>query len=310
MTQRNRLKKQIGSAFTLVELLVVIAIIGILVSLLLPAVNAAREAARRTQCQNNLRQIGLSVVVYEEALKTYPQGRNSRDQFGVSWGFRLLPYVEEQAIHDAHQPEFRVDDERNAIAMRSPVSTFFCPSRRPPRADRNFDNNDSAPLVMGAAAGGDYAANAGLYYHYFVDENFPLDRRIAGPIFTFSNIRSRQVTDGASKTFAIGERHVPPPDTSRPQNMIHYHQGDCAFFAGDTPRGIFADTRGGLANSWRDMSDEKYGSEHPSVTLFVFLDGHAESLSNDTDLDTLRWYCSIGAGNDPTTGEPPPQGDG
>ncbi len=290
-------------AFTLVELLVVIAIIGVLIGLLLPAVNAAREAARRAQCQNNLRQVGLSVTVYEDSQGNYPQGRNTRDPMGVSWGFRLLPYVEEQAIHDAYDPTHRVDDDQNAIAMRSPVSLFFCPSRRRPVADRNFDNNDTPPLVKGVAAGGDYAANAGVYFNY-ADEG-KVDRTIAGPIFTFSNIRNRNVTDGVSKTFAVGERHIPPPDPSQPEDMRHWQQGDCAFFASDTPHELFADTTRGLANSRRDTSQAKYGSEHPGVTQFVFLDGHMVSLSNDTDYDTLRWYCSIGDGYDPTTGEPP-----
>ena len=288
----------LSQGFTLVELLVVIAIIAILVSLLLPAVNAAREAARRTQCLNNLKQIGLAVNVYHDALKQYPQGRNTTNPNGVSWGFRLLPFVEEQAIHDAYDENYRVDDEVNSLAMRTPVSTFFCPSRRQPSADRNFDNNGDTPLVLGAAAGGDYAANAGTYFNYRGDDGQP-DRTRAGPIFTYSKIRNRQVTDGTSKTFAVGERHIPPVDPDVPVDLQHHRQGDCAFFAADTPTGIFADTQRGLANSRRDFNSRKYGGEHPGVTLFVFLDGHVDALSNETDLDALKWFCAIGDGNDP-----------
>lgn len=286
------------SGFTLVELLVVIAIIAVLVSLLLPAVNAAREAARRTQCINNLRQVGLAVTSYHDTRKQFPQGRNTRDNTGVSWAFRILPYLEEQGIYDTYVSTKRADDDANARAMRTPVSTYFCPSRRGPTADRNFDNNDTSPLVLGKAAGGDFAANAGTYYNYYDSDR--IDRTQAGAIYTFSKIRARHVTDGLSKTFAVGERHVPPPDPTVPADMVHYWQGDCAFLAADTPSGIFADTQRGLANDPQDLSRNKYGSLHSGVTGFVFLDGHVDMLDNNTDLDTLRWYCSIGDGNDPT----------
>ncbi len=299
---------QVRIAFTLVELLVVIAIIGVLVGLLLPAVNAAREAARRTQCINNIRNAGLAVTVHHDAVGNYPSGRNTRDPMGVSWGFRLLPYVEEQAIHDAYDATHRVDDDENSIAMRNPVAIFFCPSRRPPVANRNFDNNDTTPLVKGVAAGGDFAANAGVYFNYADEGESQVDRKIAGPVFTFSKIRNRNVTDGTSKTFSLGERHIPPADPTVPDDMVHWQQGDCAFFAADTPHGLFADTSRGLANSPRDTNNQKYGSLHPSITLFVFFDAHVQAMSNDTDLDTLRWYCAIGDGFNPESGQPPGNG--
>ena len=158
--------RPVRRAFTLVELLVVIAIIGTLVGLLLPAVQTAREAGRRASCTNNLKQVGLAIANYEQAKKVYPSGRDTRDQLGVSWAFRLLPFLEQTQIHDAFVKTARVDDASNATAMRTPVSTFYCPSRRAPAADRNFDNNDQTPVVLAAAAGGDYAANAGTYYNY------------------------------------------------------------------------------------------------------------------------------------------------
>ena len=81
--------------FTLVELLVVIAIIGVLVALLLPAVQAAREAARRNSCVNHLKQIGLAVQNYHDSLGQYPSGREAVDMRAVSWAFNLLPYLEQ-----------------------------------------------------------------------------------------------------------------------------------------------------------------------------------------------------------------------
>ena len=290
----------VRSGFTLVELLVVIAIIGTLVGLLLPAVQSAREAARRMSCSNNMKQVGLAVSGYELARKSYPQGRNLREQFGVSWGFLVLPYVEQSQIFDAYDKTARADDDKNKVAMRTPVSNFFCPSRRSPAADRNFDNNDAPPLKKAAAAGGDYAANAGTYFNYHWESDAAtFDPMQGGPMHTYSRVQSRQVTDGLSKTFAIGEKHI-PKTTSGSADMMHHDQGDTAFFAADTPLTIFRDTARGIASGPSDLNARKYGSLHPGVTNFTFLDGHVDAISNDTDTTVLRWYCTVGDGNDPT----------
>jgi len=286
--------------FTLVELLVVVAIIGSLVGLLLPAVQMAREAGRRTSCGNNLKQVGLGIANYEQARKVYPSGRDARDQTGVSWAFRLLPYLEQQQIYSAFDKTARVDDDKNSVAMRSPVATFYCASRRGPTADRNFDNNDQPPLKKACAAGGDYAANAGSYYNYYVAANTRLDPKQAGPIFTLSAVQPRQVSDGLSRTFAVGERHIPPTTDSASPDMVQHDQGDTAFFAGDTPQTLFRDTYRGIADGSTDRSSRKYGSLHPGVTNFAFLDGHVEAIEIGADRDVLRWYCTIGDGNDPT----------
>lgn len=300
-------RSQLRTGFTLVELLVVIAIIGVLVGLLLPAVQSAREAGRRMQCSNNLKQIGLAVMMSHDIRNEFPTGRETRDPFDVSWAFRLLPFMEELAVFNARNPDTTVPcwDASNAEAFRTPVATYFCSSRRAPIADRNFDNNNQAPVVLGVAAGGDYAANAGTYFNYAVTPNAPFDPKRGGPIHTFSSVNAAQVTDGLSKTFAIGEKHIPPEDNSYAGEMQHYIMGDTAFFPSDTPHTLFRDTYRGLAQSYRDMNNRKYGSMHPQVTQFVFLDGHVESISNDTGLDILRWYCAVGDGNDPTA---PPDG--
>ena len=311
------------SAFTLVELLVVIAIIGVLIGLLLPAVQAAREAARRSSCTNNLKQVGLAVANHEGVRKVFPKGRDTRSPGGVqedlpdtrfreaySWAFRLLPFMEQQSIFDAYVPTATVYDAANARAMRTPVAGYYCSSRRAPASDRNFDDNNGTPPAdgIGVAAGGDYAANPGAYYTFSSPDPYPGDEaadqrndvKYAGPIHTFSRVKAAQVTDGLSKTFAIGERHIPPIDPAWTPEKVHYNQGDTAFFAADTPTTQFRDTLRGLASFPDDTSSRKFGSRHPGITNFVFLDGHVEAISNDTDSDVLRWYCTMADGNDPT----------
>ena len=296
-------------AFTLVELLVVIAIIGVLIGLLLPAVQSAREAGRRMACSNNLKQVGLAVAVSDDITKAFPAGRLTRDPFDVSWSFRILPYMEEQAIFDARNPDHSVPcyDASNATAFRTPVAAFYCPSRRAPAADRNFDNNDQDPVSegIGVAAGGDFAANAGTYFNYSPAADGSIDPQQAGPIHTLSKVRGAQVTDGLSKTFAVGERHIPPPDPAVQANRVHYQQGDTAFFPSDTPHVLFRDTARGLADNedGSDKSNRKFGSKHPGITQFVFLDGHVEAITNLTDPMILKMYSAIGDGNDPTAVE-------
>lgn len=192
-------------------------------------------------------------------------------------------------------------DDKNAVAMRTPVAVFFCPSRRQPVHDRNFDNNSGPPVVVGKAAGGDYAANAGTFYGFTTPIGGQADPRKAGPIHTFSAVRMAQVTDGLSTTFAVGERHIPPANPAWRAEMVHFEQADTAFFAADMPQVLFRDVSQGLAAGPADPSVVKFGSGHAGVTNFVFLDGHAEPVANDTDRDLLLTRAAFGDGTDPAT---------
>jgi prepilin-type N-terminal cleavage/methylation domain-containing protein/prepilin-type processing-associated H-X9-DG protein len=289
--------------FTLVELLVVIAIVGTLVALLLPAIQAARESARRNQCLNNLKQIGTAIQIYHDSKKQYPMGRNGRNQFSVSWSFYILPQIEEQSVYDAYDATKRVDDLVNAPTMRTPISLYACPSRRPPAADRNFDDNKSPPALdkQGVASLGDYAANAGveedtgLELEDWIGPEL-IDITDAGPIFTGSNINARRVLDGLSKTLAVGEKHIPPVEPDWDNTMIHFEQGDTAFLAGDHVFSVLRCTEEGLAKGPDDHEVEKFGGPHPGVAMFVFLDAHVEAISNDIDDDALEGLSTIGGG--------------
>lgn len=117
-------RKPVG--FTLVELLVVIAIIGVLVALLLPAVQAAREAARRSQCTNHLKQIGLATHNYHDAFRLLPPG--GRNPFWQSWYHAILPYVEQDALYKIWDPRYQYHLGPNLPVATTPVPTFRCPS--------------------------------------------------------------------------------------------------------------------------------------------------------------------------------------
>ncbi|MCI0335091.1 MAG: DUF1559 domain-containing protein [Planctomycetes bacterium] len=290
------------AGFTLVEVLVVIAIIGLLIALLLPAIQAARESARRTQCQNNLKQIGVAVQSHHDTRKHFPMGRNKFDQYAVSWAFFLLPYMEETAIYNSYDSKARVDDQKNFATMRTPVETYACPSRRKAAADRNFDNNEAPPVVLGAATLADYSANAGIQLMTGMvgsDDSATsfgaYDRAEAGPIFSGSRIGARQVSDGLSKTMAIAERHLPPVPANTPPEMEHLAIGDTASIAGDTPHTTFRASQNGLATGPDDTSRDKFGSSHSSgIVQAVFLDGHVRGLTPEVAVAVLKAMSTIG----------------
>ena len=127
--------RAVAAGFTLVELLVVIAIIGLLVALLLPAVQSARDAARRIQCVNNLKQLGLAVFNYEGAAGAFPYGSyhtsnnaaNLRTQF-ANWGILILPYIEEQALFDQYNMDLYNSHPDNRPVLRTPLSIQTCPA--------------------------------------------------------------------------------------------------------------------------------------------------------------------------------------
>jgi prepilin-type N-terminal cleavage/methylation domain-containing protein len=288
-----RFSRRVG--FTLIELLVVIAIIGILIALLLPAVQAAREAARVMRCANNLKQIGLAIELYEEQHAVYVMGRDTNTQWGVSWAFRLLPFMEQAALYESMNFKERVDSPANARAMRTPLSVYVCPSRRSPKADRNFDNNDTPSQVRGVAAPGDYAANCGLDVEYSTDRP-PWNPTVLGPIFSYSEVTRGQVTDGSSNTLAVGERHIPPLRADSRAGFEHYDIADTAFFAADAPWTIFAGTVDGFPSGPDDPSREKFGSVHDKMAQFVFLDGHLRSLNYSVSAVTFRALSTIGDG--------------
>ena len=208
MTQRR-------NGFTLIELLVVIAIIGILVALLLPAVQAAREAARRAQCLNNLKQWGLALHNYHDTYKAFPM-TNAQNYLPNTQGFspqaRLLPFVEQlnlQNTLDFSQPAFTgpfnalLPNPQFAATFATPFSILFCPS-------------DPAPLTNTGAGGAVYAGiNYMVSYGSGTRANYDLRWRSEGVVYENSGARFSDVLDGTSNTVFMSEtiRSVGPDFT-------------------------------------------------------------------------------------------------
>ena len=181
MAGSMKFRRAAPSGFTLVELLVVIAIIGILVALLLPAIQSAREAARRSQCLNNLKQLGLGCLQHHDTFGTLPSSGWSwhwtgdpdmgfgREQPG-SWLYHILPFIEERDLHALGadgNPDQVTPAQRAGASQRdsTPVTTLYCPTRRAPRAYPKtahpyaiHNSTPPSPLVMSLS---DYAGNVG-----------------------------------------------------------------------------------------------------------------------------------------------------
>ncbi|MEO8496071.1 MAG: DUF1559 domain-containing protein [Planctomycetota bacterium] len=192
MSERTTQCRRAARAFTLVELLVVIAIIGILVALLLPAVQAAREAARRAQCTNNLVQLVIAIHNYESANRVYPPGtinptgpiQSVALGYHHNWIEQLLPYIERRVAYDHIDRSVGVYDPKNAPVRDLNISGLLCPS-----------------TPFGGAGYSSYAA-----VHHDVEA--PIDVDNDGVFFLNSAIRYTDVSDGASQTLFLGEKMI------------------------------------------------------------------------------------------------------
>ena len=197
------------AGFSLIELLVVISIIGVLVALLLPAIQSARESARRNQCQNNLKQIGAALYSYHDANLVLPPGYVSaydstdpdREDLGSGWGWasHLLPYLEQNQLYERLNFSRNIEAPENTTTRTLAVGVFFCPSD-PISSGRFPVFEQDAVTRIAEVAGANYVGVFGLgeVEDSLDDAN--------GSFFRNSSVRFRDFLDGAHQTMVVGER--------------------------------------------------------------------------------------------------------
>ena len=314
------MSKKPSRGFTLIELLVVIAIIAILIALLLPAVQQAREAARRTQCKNNMKQIGLAMHNYHDVHNVLPSGYIARvpgvqasNEMGLyGWGAMILPYIDQGPMYNLLQVgnvplETALTNTAMLAALQTPLPAFRCPSDIGPSLN-NFDDSKYVPDSTGnnyynrhvtsdgtnriAIATSNYAAVAGSSD----STTPPVDPTVAtygachGTFFQNSKINFKDITDGTSNTLMVGERAWKYGNlTVGAANALGFSAATCA------TGGSWSVKSGQLAVigimydgiNWSSTNRQHQGrgfsSQHVGGAHFVMCDGSVRFISENVD---------------------------
>jgi prepilin-type N-terminal cleavage/methylation domain-containing protein len=291
----HRLPVARSRGFTLIELLVVIAIIGILIALLLPAVQKVREAANRATCANNLKQLGLALHNYHDNYNAIPYSRYK--DYGT-WVVLLLPYLEQDNLFKLWDPNATYFDQSGAFRL-TPVKVMFCPTRRTPNTPPTASISGDVPDNGGAhvpGALGDYAAaiNDEGYWDYPFQNNNDNPANGAFVSAGWGNKSAHttrtfaQVTDGLSNTIFLGEKHVPIKEWGMGEGSA----GDGCTYNGNRGSAMRA-AYAGLARSPTDPDQGNFGSYHPGICQVTLGDGSVRALPNSIPLSTLRLLVNI-----------------
>jgi len=311
--------------FTLVELLVVIAIIGILIALLLPAVQAAREAARRSQCTNQLKQIGLALQNYHDTNRTFPAGARGPSTHAPNWRYSVLPYAEQASLYgqlNTITGSFDSGDGfgTNSILSKLVVPGWNCPSSTFPAIDTTstFYNNNSAQVfdyvaIAGAvlsfaatahSAGTDVAGRTTLCYV----GNYKSCWCYNGMLPPSAWVNMAQCTDGTSNTIMVGEQSGAVGTLRISAN----YRGGWAGFSSGSPPSASGDPYGAGTTTvsatlpinqsiTTDACDTPYdgntvlNSRHPGGALFAKVDGSVSFISETINMTSL---CQLATKDD------------
>jgi prepilin-type N-terminal cleavage/methylation domain-containing protein/prepilin-type processing-associated H-X9-DG protein len=304
-----------GRGFTLIELLVVIAIIAVLIGLLLPAVQAAREAARRVQCTNNLKQLGLALHNYHAQEDCFPPGYLSLrdpvtfDNDGPGWGWaaRSLPQMEQTPLFNSINIVLGIEFPANQTARLTRIASFFCPTDAFRIDTFTVVDSSTTGSTQGNSicdvASSNYVGSVGTgdpssLYPYIIDpENAPPGRDNGNGIF-FRNrsVRVSHVLDGCSQTFMVGERSQnlsraswtgAVTNASVPLVMLQGlagldPEGGGALVLAHTGEGHGPNSPSGLAHA------DQYWSLHPGGANFLFVDGSVRFIKEQVGSKIFR----------------------
>jgi prepilin-type processing-associated H-X9-DG protein/prepilin-type N-terminal cleavage/methylation domain-containing protein len=275
-------------AFTLVELLVVITIIGILLALFLPAVQASREAARRTQCQNNLRQMAIAVHNYQDTCGCLPSGLIWPNR--TLWSGLILPQIEQKPLYDTLEfgSPWDADGSANERACGTYLGVYQCPSAAVPR---HMDAQGIARRVpctyLVCATGSDARESGPPPLVGGADSD--------GVSFVNSSVRLEDVRDGTSSTVALGETlfsfDIRGPDrTGRIQVVDHWYIGTAEGLDNELSEAMGSTAVAVNSILMPDAHIEHkelcFSSHHPGGAQVMFADGHVQLVSDTIDPDT------------------------
>ncbi len=279
--------------FTLIELLVVIAIIAVLIALLLPAVQQAREAARRSSCQNNLKQIGLALHNYHDIHKLFPPGWIGVDaatrlpyvegDSGFGWAAMILPQIDQAPLYNQLNMQVPMSDPVNlAIVSRTFLSSYRCPSDVGGDSF-NLEEEGNPGNILAQLPVANYVANFGTQEIHDC-ESVPLGQRCQsnGMFFHLSAMGMRDLTDGPSNTLLVGERRSVSPAGA------NWH----STWAGVVPGGeeAFVRVLGSTDHTPNHPSShfDDFGSFHTGGAHFLLGDGRVKFVSENIDLGVYQ----------------------